>query len=289
MTHWCPHLVLIWILTGVSIAVVGAWWIQVFGSRKLRPWTMTVGAGLVALSALALARSLERAQHVHIDSGAPPFLWALARPALSAAEVATVVSFVSAAWIVFWVVRTSQRRPLSLLVWTATAAAPLVWSIATFGRARREVFLLEPNDVLLAIGRAQEAYREETGSYCDVSTALGSNADNAHGSLYPAPPAGYETRAWGIPCAPEACHDRDAWARMPLEISGGVTFGYSTVAGRAGERPTARVVVDGRPLNWPTPNEDWYVVTAVGDPEGSGKYVTLVLASFWTGVLIDQD
>jgi hypothetical protein len=63
-------------------------------------------------------------------------------------------------------------------------------------------------------------------------------------------------------------------------VVGKVRFGYSTIAGRAGERPTAVVTLDGKPLSWPTPDKDWFIVSAVGDVDGNGVFTTF-LATSW--------
>jgi len=132
---------------------------------------------------------------------------------------------------------------------------------------------------------AQEAYHSETQQYANISSALAAN----HFALYPqAPrePGTYKT-AWGVPCPAQACDSGMDWRMLPIHVDGPVRFGYSTIAGRAGERPTAVVTIDGKQVSWPLPKDDWFIITAVGDVEGNGVFATVLASSFSNEILID--
>ncbi len=74
---------------------------------------------------------------------------------------------------------------------------------------------------------------------------------------------------------------------LPVHVDGPVAFGYSAIAGHAGERPNAEVTISGKRVEWPVPQGDWYIVTAVGDPQGRGVFTTILASSFSTQVLVD--
>jgi hypothetical protein len=78
-----------------------------------------------------------------------------------------------------------------------------------------------------------------------------------------------------------------SWTILPVHVSGPVAFGYTTVAGHAGERPSAVVTVQGKPVEWPVPQAEWYIVTAVGDPAATGAFITVLGSSFADETLVD--
>lgn len=137
---------------------------------------------------------------------------------------------------------------------------------------------------------AQEAYRAETGAYANVSVALAANQATRHEALYPSSPSepNARSRLWNVPCPASVCKAGSDWAMLPVHVDAPVVFGYSTIAGRAGERPVADVTLGGKRVQWPVPERDWYIVTAVGDPSGSGTFVTVVASSFAPHPLVDR-
>lgn len=147
--------------------------------------------------------------------------------------------------------------------------------------------VVEATHTVQSIRVAEETFRAETGSYANISTALAANQQTNHFALYPHAPRQPGTRAvpWGGECPPSAC--LMSWAFLPVHVDGPVRFGYSAVAGHAGERPTAVVTIDGAPVSWPVPDTDWYIVTAVGDVNGNGVFTTVLVTSFDNTLRID--
>jgi len=141
-----------------------------------------------------------------------------------------------------------------------------------------------------AIRVAQEAFHAETGGYANVSRALAANESTDHFALYPQAPRETGTYAvdWGGPCPPSACNEAWGWAVLPVHLDGRVRFAYTTIAGRAGERPNAIVRIAGTQIAWPTPKSDWYLVTAVGDLDGNGRFTTVLATSWDSDLQIDR-
>jgi len=117
-----------------------------------------------------------------------------------------------------------------------------------------------------SIKAAEEAYRDETFTYLDVTGgALGADS-----SLYPQgqlPQSGRKW-AWGI-------HSNEA-----------VVFGYACKAG------SGTVNVDPgteTSMNWPASSGPWYVVRAVADHNPGGKKAIFVSSSFTNQVYSENE
>jgi hypothetical protein len=189
---------------------------------------------------------------------------------MSSGALALFVALVGAAWLALWTWRARPTARKKLLVLGATVATP-IGACAIAGRrfgGPSDRPVLEAFQMLQNIRSAQEAYRAKAGTYANVSRALAANQSTNHFALYPQAPRepGTERTAWGAACPEAACATGQDWSRLPLHVplDRGVRFGYSTIAGRAGERPDANVIVNGAPIEWPIPTQDWYLISAVG-------------------------
>jgi hypothetical protein len=213
---------------------------------------------------------------------------------INCAALGVFVALVGAAWLGLWTWRARPAARKKLLVLGAIVTMP-IGACAMAGR-----FLGRPSDrpvieafqMVHHIRAAQEAYRAKTGTYANVSRALAANQGTNHAALYPQAPRepGTDRVAWGGDCPETACADGQAWSMLSLHVpfDSGVRFGYSTIAGRAGERPKANVVVNGALIDWPTPTQDWYLISAVGDPLGKGTFTTIVAASWVPETWVDH-
>lgn len=152
---------------------------------------------------------------------------------------------------------------------------------------RKRAALVETIHMVGEIRNAQEVFRSETGGYANVSAALAANQSTNHFALYPQAPLrpGRHAFSWGVDCPKSAC--RLSWLVIPV-LADRVVYGYSTVAGVAAAPPPATIVVDGRELTWSPPGQEWFLVTAVGDPMGDGSYTTVVGGSLWPELRIDN-
>jgi hypothetical protein len=232
-----------------------------------------------------------------------------AKAAINASAGPAPLHGVDLVWIVVW--RSRAMSTLSVLLAAAGAVSLALSGLRSAGASRTRAIVggvvvatggslglmtlrerrdhCEPIVIVREIQIAQESYRAENRAYANVSTGLAANQDSNHQALYPPSPSapGSHFRRWNVPCAASACNAGFDWSVLPVHVDGPVAFGYSTVAGRAGERPTANVSIGGRPVRWPVPEEDWYIVTAVGDPTSAGEFVTVVGSSFTKQLLID--
>lgn len=176
---------------------------------------------------------------------------------------------------------------VSTLVVLAAVVAASLWLAR---RAHRVEVLSEATNMVQNIRVAQESYSSDTLQYAHISSALAANQNTNHFALYPQAPRepGKYATAWGVPCPAQACASGMEWSMLPLHVDGPVRFGYSTIAGHPGERPTAVVTIDGKPVAWPMPKDNWYIITAVGDVEGNGVFTTVLTSSFSSEILIDR-
>jgi len=118
---------------------------------------------------------------------------------------------------------------------------------------------------------------------------LAANAKTNHFALFPQAPQEPNSKSypWFVICPESACRSSTAWQTLPIFVDS-VIYGYSMVAGGAGESPKAIVSVNSDVLRWPTMTSAWYVVTAVGDPTWEGHFTTIVASSFWNDVRVDD-
>ena len=125
----------------------------------------------------------------------------------------------------------------------------------------------EATGMIATIKAAEEAYKEETFQYLDVSTTLG--------NYYPDnPKPGRAKVQWGGGAVAN-------WQKLGVSAANPVLFVYSCVAQAAGTTPPA----PGSDItigNWPTAaiNAPWYVVKAVADFDGDGRNTVFMGASF---------
>ncbi len=259
-------------------------------STIARRTSVTLGAGVLAPFAVGLVLSVRTVACASVRPvalrGDDLLLVAVGR-GRSMYALTPLVGVVCAASLAL------TRRPLTngprshvaLLAVTAVASGlPSLMNL----RVDPDLCLGEPLEMVREIQAAQEAYRAELGAYANISTSLGANQDINHGALYPSSPhePGFHRRGWGVSCARAACNTGAGWSSLPVRVDGPVAFGYSTIAGRAGERPTAKIIMRGEPVQWQVPKSDWYIVTAVGRTS-SGEFVTVVGSSFTRRLLID--
>jgi type IV pilus assembly protein PilA len=277
-----------------------------FSARWLRRraaaprWASSVAYAFAALGAIVIAGATAvRAWAILGANGRTPgersrMLAEAIAGTMYSSSLALLVAVAGGVWVGFcawrWG-RAAQRRVVagaaSLLL--VLGVGLVVWLSST-RRARRDEDLGEAYAMVQSIRVAQEQYRVETHEYANVSRALAANQHTNHFALYPESPRehGYrDTVGWGAPCAAQACNPGFDWSILPVHVDGPLRFGYSTIAGRAGERPPAIVTMDGAPVTWPVPSEDWYIITAVGDVEGNGIYTTVLADSFSSDVRID--
>jgi type II secretory pathway pseudopilin PulG len=137
----------------------------------------------------------------------------------------------------------------------------------------------EVTGVVQSIRGAQEAYREDTFTYLDVS-------DGSFDNRYPVgAPSGTTKFAWGDRGSTQG----KRFAALGVQTSGPVMFGYACVAGGADTIPSAPDDVS-KTFNWEGNKsaEPWYVIEAVGDQDDDEKTSKFVASSFTNGLYIEN-
>lgn len=293
-----------WLLACLPFVAVGllAWWTRWLGHTPRIPrYVLWVARGFVLVSAACLlwglasgAGSMVAGRHLDGSRRAASLGMGLSE-AVNDAAFAVLVAFVGAFWLA---VSTWRWRPVARK-WIGLGAAPFLLLLFVVTGGSR---LLHPaggdkrNDTaesymtLGLIRSAQNEYLLKNGHYANVSVALGANTATNHAALYPqvGREPGKDAIPWGGPCPPTACNPGMDWSMLGVRVTEPQKYGFSTIAGRAGERPTAIVTVQGQPLDWPVPDKDWFIISAVGDPKGDGRVTTLVQTSWETDTHLDQ-
>ena len=153
-------------------------------------------------------------------------------------------------------------------------------ALAVYG-VRRYILVAktaEPIEIINSIRAAQEAYRDETFAYFDVSQG---NIDAYHPSSPPGVPDS-SARSWVI--GNPAIDGR--WSQLGVQASAPVQFGYACVSGAAGVAlPTLGATGNtGFPA---TPTTPWFVAKAVGDRDNDDVNA-LFLGSSFTDVIFSE-
>jgi type IV pilus assembly protein PilA len=164
---------------------------------------------------------------------------------------------------------------VELLVVVAMVA--ILATLATIG-VRKYIMASKTSEAINMIGSikaAQEAYRDETHSYLNVSTDLK--------TYYPMTNPGKTKYHW----VQDSHTDYTNWRALGINPSSVVQYGYSCVAGG----PSTAIPQPGttKTFNWPAPGGPWYVVTAVGDLDENGTSSIFVSSSFTTEVYSEND
>lgn len=137
----------------------------------------------------------------------------------------------------------------------------------------RSAKMSEAPEMIQSIKAAQEAFKDETFTYLNVSEDL----DN----LYPTKKSelGNKKTVWGG-------DDGDIskrWKMLGVSASAPLAFGYATVAGTGGSLVNDTDVDLQGTLNYPaSPSGPWYVVKAVGNLDPSDDELSVFVSSSFT-------
>jgi len=177
------------------------------------------------------------------------------------------------------VMRNRFQRGFTLVELMAVVVmVAILATLAVYG-VRKYVFAAKASEaytMINAIKAAEEAYRDETFVYLDVSGSLG--------SFYPNATPGNAKTHWNNPSG----NDYAKWQTLGVDSSTAVQFGYAVVAGGAGDSPPNPGTTE-QAFNWPTPNEPWYVIKAVGDRDQDGVQAIVVAHSFSSEVYVERE
>lgn len=152
-------------------------------------------------------------------------------------------------------------------------------TLATIG-VRKYVFAAKSSEAIHMIGAikaAEEAYKDETFVYLNVST----NID----SYYPTQtPNGKSKVQWGGTGGDQPAR----WGQLGVSVGAPVQYGYACVAGKAGDNvpdPGLRT----NPYGAVSTTEPWYVVKAVGDMNDDGVQAIFTSSSFSTEIFSQNE
>lgn len=169
----------------------------------------------------------------------------------------------------------ASRRGFTLIeVMMVVVIMGILATLATYG-VRKYILSARSSEagvVLNAIRGAQEAYRQDTFVYLDVS---GGDFANLHPSATP----GNFKRNWAGDGAIPATSAN--FRELGVQVSGPVWFSYGVVAGRTGT-DVPNPPTEKQDFNFPaTAPEPFYIAIAKGDLNGNGKF-SYALAHSWS-------
>lgn len=151
------------------------------------------------------------------------------------------------------------------MVVVAIIAVLAVIAVVAYRKVINSSHVAEATHMVQAIRVAQEAYHSETQSYANPSASL-------TGAPYPdtnATPKGDHVTAWGAACNSNC--GPDTWTALNVHVDGPVMFGYTTVAGVAGQTPNASISINGNAITLPArPPSDWFLIGATCDVDMAG-------------------
>ena len=136
----------------------------------------------------------------------------------------------------------------------------------------------EVSAVVQSIRGGQEAYREDTFAYLDVS-------EGDYSKRYPVgAPKGTTRFAWGDTDSTQGVR----MAALGVQTSGPVMFGYACVAGGPDTAPPSPDT--HKSFNWAGASQavPWYVIEAVGDQDDDDETSVFVASSFSNGLHIEN-
>jgi prepilin-type N-terminal cleavage/methylation domain-containing protein len=144
----------------------------------------------------------------------------------------------------------------------------------------RTSHIAEAEDMIAHIRASEESFRAENGGYIDVTGGL----DLGH--LYPRDPGAFKT-AWCAACT--FC--THPWSALAVAPQAPVAFGYAVMADNTltTAPPQLTLTSATAPNLAAMQGQPWYIVEAVGDTNGDGRYVRIYGFSPTTTLLIDNE
>ena len=186
---------------------------------------------------------------------------------------------------------------VELMIVVAIVGVLAMLGLVGWRKVMNSSHVVEGTQMVGAIRAGQEKYHSEVGSYANVSTSLASNQGTGHAALYPhctmtpvKEPGSFKV-GWGAACtSTSCCKGTPNWTTLQITTDGPVMYGYSTVSGSAASAPPTSITINGVAASYPSPLlGDWYLATAVGDPDGNGTFSTVLGTSFSNQIAVDME
>jgi type IV pilus assembly protein PilA len=172
----------------------------------------------------------------------------------------------------------SRERGFTLAELMAVVVIVAVLATLAVIGVRKYIYAAKSSEAVNMIGSiesAEEAFKDETFAYLDVSGNLT--------SYYPMTTPGRVKYAWDNP---SGYHYSD-WQELGVKTNEPVQFGYAVKAGATGDAVPQPGT--SKPFTWPTTTEPWFVVKAVGDQNGDGVQSIFVGSSFTSEIYSENE
>jgi type IV pilus assembly protein PilA len=196
---------------------------------------------------------------------------------------------------------------VELMIVVVIVGVLAVIAVVGFRKLVGSAHTTEATQMIQSIRVAQEAFHAETGTYADLSTKLCVDSVTCS-AFYPQAPEGTTTvgdfkASWGVACG-GACNSGMDWLQLPVHVSGGVLYGYTTIAGVASPSTTLSSIFTHSPpaaigagsaaipltasFTGGIPS-DWYMIAAVGDEDNDTVPCVVFGSSFSPDLVVSGD
>ncbi len=175
---------------------------------------------------------------------------------------------------------------VELLVVIAMVGILAALAIVGFRRYVTSAGTAEPKGMFLHFRLGEKLYHDDTMQYLGCAGCGANGCAPGGGSLtayYPVATPDSKKRSWD-----QGNAEFDCWKKLNAPTDAAVRFGYSIVAGGAGDAVKQGVGFTNI-LPFPQPDTDWYVMQAAGDRNENGAQALLISTSWSDEIYFEND